>query len=107
MSGLKLSSRFAPGLLGAFFLALVACKDKDQTSDWSGHSLPAKEAPVAVAPPPVEHAPAKTEAAEAPVVVEDPADPSSVRFMTYNVENWLTMDRYVDGKSQKGAPKPD
>ncbi len=29
------------------------------------------------------------------------------RFMTYNVENWLTMDRYVDRKNLKGAPKPD
>ncbi len=107
MSRIKLSSLLAPGLLGAFFLSLVACKDKDQTADWSGHSLPAKEAPVAVAPPPVAAAPAKAEVAEAPVLAEDPADPSSVRFMTYNVENWLTMDRYVDGKSQKGAPKPD
>ncbi|MES2440824.1 MAG: endonuclease/exonuclease/phosphatase family protein [Verrucomicrobiota bacterium] len=35
--------------------------------------------------------------------------PSSegLRFIAYNVENWLTMDRYVDGKNLKGAPKPE
>ncbi len=32
---------------------------------------------------------------------------TGLRFMTYNVENWLTMDRYIGGKSFKGAPKPD
>lgn len=36
------------------------------------------------------------------------ASPSKgLRFITYNVENWLTMDRYVDRKNLKGAPKPD
>lgn len=107
MSGFKLSSLLAPGLLGAFFLSLVACKDKDQSSDWSGHSVPAKEAPAAIAPPPAAPAPAKVAVTGTPAGEEEPADPSSVRFMAYNVENWLTMDRYVDGKSQKGAPKPE
>lgn len=27
--------------------------------------------------------------------------------MSYNVRNWLTMDRYVDQKNLKGAPKPE
>ncbi|MEO7098088.1 MAG: endonuclease/exonuclease/phosphatase family protein [Luteolibacter sp.] len=27
--------------------------------------------------------------------------------MTYNVENWLVMDRYVDGKTLKNSPKPE
>jgi endonuclease/exonuclease/phosphatase family metal-dependent hydrolase len=36
-----------------------------------------------------------------------PASTEAVRFISYNVENWLTMDRFVDGKSLKGAPKPD
>lgn len=31
----------------------------------------------------------------------------NLRFITYNVENWLTMDRLVDGKLAKGKPKPD
>ena len=37
----------------------------------------------------------------------DNSGTNGLRFMTYNVENWLTMDRYVDGKTLKGAPKPD
>ena len=36
-----------------------------------------------------------------------PANNAGLRFMTYNVENWLTKDRYVDGKNIKAAPKPD
>jgi len=27
--------------------------------------------------------------------------------MAYNVENWLTMNRYVRGKTLKGSPKPE
>ncbi len=27
--------------------------------------------------------------------------------MTYNVENWLTMDRHVNGKNLQSAPKPE
>lgn len=30
-----------------------------------------------------------------------------LRFIAYNVENWLTMDRYVDRKNLKDAPKPE
>ena len=94
----------APGLLGAFLLplALLGCKDKDQTADWAGH--PKSQAPaVAVAAAPAAPAPVET----APVVDSDPVAAGSVRFIAYNVENWLTMDRYVDGKSLKGAPKPE
>jgi endonuclease/exonuclease/phosphatase family metal-dependent hydrolase len=34
------------------------------------------------------------------------ASSEGLRFIAYNVENWLTMDRYVDRKNLKGAPKP-
>ena len=98
----------APGFLGAFLLplALLACKDKDQAADWSGH--PKSQTPavaVASAPAPVSSpvGPAET----APAGDPDPVDAGSVRFVGYNVENWLTMDRYVDGKNLKGAPKPE
>ncbi len=30
-----------------------------------------------------------------------------LRFIAYNVENWLTMNRYVDRKNLKDAPKPE
>jgi endonuclease/exonuclease/phosphatase family metal-dependent hydrolase len=46
----------------------------------------------------------------APVVAAQSSEPVSsdgLRFINYNVKNWLTMDRYVDRKELKGAPKPD
>lgn len=100
----------APGLLGAFLLplALLACKDKDQTADWAGHPKSQSPAPaVAVAAAPAPVAPPAAPAENAPVADSDPIATGSVRFIAYNVENWLTMDRYVDGKNLKGAPKPE
>ncbi|MEN9974087.1 MAG: hypothetical protein RLZZ282_93 [Verrucomicrobiota bacterium] len=32
---------------------------------------------------------------------------AGLRFIAYNVENWLTMDRYVNRKLMKSSPKPD
>lgn len=106
----------APGLLGAFLLplALLACKDKDQTADWGGHPKsqsqsqsqnPAPAVAAAAAPAPVTPPPATAETT--PVADQDPIAAGSIRFIAYNVENWLTMDRYVDGKNLKGAPKPE
>ncbi|MEX1116567.1 MAG: endonuclease/exonuclease/phosphatase family protein [Akkermansiaceae bacterium] len=43
--------------------------------------------------------------AEAPSAA--PIATPGLRFITHNVENWLTMDRYVDRKNLKGAPKPE
>lgn len=102
--------KIAPGFLGAFFLALAssACKDKDQSSDWSGQSHPPasapKPAPVPAAPSVLAPAPVST---EPPVQDEAPIDGTHVRVVTYNVENWLTMDRYVKGKQVPGTPKPE
>ncbi len=98
----------APGLLGAFLLplALLACKDKDQTADWAGHPKSQPPAVVVAAAPAAIPKPV-TPVAAAPVVESEPVAEGSVRFISYNVENWLTMDRYVDGKSLKGSPKPE
>ena len=98
----------APGFLGAFLLplALLGCKDQDRSDDWAGH--PKSESPaVAVAAAPAAAPKRVTPVAADPVVDSEPADEGSVRFIAYNVENWLTMDRYVDGKSLKGSPKPE
>lgn len=43
----------------------------------------------------------------APVPSAESASTEGFRFITYNVKNWLTMDRYVDRKNLKGAPKPE
>ena len=104
----RFSSISAPGFLGAFLLplALLACKDQDRSEDWAGH--PKSEAPaVAMAAAPVAAPKPAAPAAPAAVAAADPVEAGSVRFMAYNVENWLTMDRYVDGKSQKGSQKPE
>jgi endonuclease/exonuclease/phosphatase family metal-dependent hydrolase len=98
--------KVAPGLLGAFFLSLSACRDQDQSGDWAGE--PPSEAPVAVATAAAPAARAAAPETPAPPVAEPAAEAGEgVRFVAYNVENWLTMDRYVDGRNQKGAPKPE
>ena len=91
----------APGLLGAFFLsiALSACRDKQQTEDWSGHK---QEAPAALTVAP---APASAKPPEAPTPAAAAVDTTSIRFVSYNVENWLTMERFTNGK-RSTSPKP-
>jgi endonuclease/exonuclease/phosphatase family metal-dependent hydrolase len=89
--------------------SLVSCGERDRTPDWDS---PGGEAPHLSAP-----AEAPAEAAESvssltPVSTgktTPPATsgPSSLRFIAYNVENWLTMDRYIDNKLEQGKPKPD
>lgn len=105
----KILPTFAPGFLGAFLLPLAllsACKDQDRSDDWAGH--PKSEAPaVAVAAAPVAAPKPEAPPVVTPVAAAEPAEEGSVRFIAYNVENWLTMDRYVDGKSLKGSPKPE
>lgn len=100
----------APGLLGAFFLSITlsACRDKQQTEDWSGHKQEAPAAvketsPVAVAPA---SAPAKTPQAPPPAPAAAAVDTTSIRFVSYNVENWLTMERFTNGK-RATSPKPE
>jgi len=95
----------APKKLGAIFLlvsalVLAGC-EKAKTPDWDA---PGDEAPPAAA----------ATAVGAPDETPDPAPAGDaengvahLRFIAYNVENWLTMDRYKDGESSKNAPKPD
>ena len=91
----------APGILGAFLLALASCDRQENAATWDGERVVADAAPPADeadhASPPADPgaAPAATEAGD------------TLRFIAWNVENWLTMDRYVDGKRVKGKPKPE
>jgi endonuclease/exonuclease/phosphatase family metal-dependent hydrolase len=101
-------------------IACVPACDKSSTPDWdtpgggdSAVSTTSAETTPVTPPPP---APAKSEPAsvvEAPKPqpttppAAEPASTEGLRFIAYNVENWLTMDRYVDGKNLKGAPKPE
>jgi endonuclease/exonuclease/phosphatase family metal-dependent hydrolase len=104
------SNKRAPAVTGAvlcLFLALgiTACGEKNSTPDWDKPGGPTLivSADERTAPEPAE-----PEIHEE-VPQETPATPAaeSLRFIAYNVENWLTMDRYVDNKNLKDSPKPD
>ena len=95
----------APGFLGAFFLVAVgtSCKERDQGGDWTGQS----QSTPAPAPASAQK-PASSPASAGPVAkAEAAAKGALVRLVTYNVENWLTTDRYVDRKLVPGTPKPE
>ncbi len=90
----------APGFLGAFCWSLVvllgSCDRQSSTPEWDA---PAEPPPAAARAEPAGPKPK----APAPVAVSG----EGLRFVAYNVENWLTMDRYVEGKTLRGAPKPE
>jgi endonuclease/exonuclease/phosphatase family metal-dependent hydrolase len=89
-------------------LGLVSCDKKKGTPDWDtpGGEAPAIEAAAPESPPePVAESSESAPAAVAPPPAADPST-SGLRFIAYNVENWLTMDRYVDRKLLKNLPKP-
>ncbi len=116
----RLSAWRAPGITGAVFCAALAfltasCDKKGGTPDWDtpGGSTPAAEtvksaAPSAQDPSATPAEPASPPAESAPATPA-PVDPTrqGLRFIAYNVENWLTMDRYVNNKQLKDSPKPD
>ncbi len=113
----------APRILGAFFCAFIvlagsACDRQGGTPDWDTPGIKSPttvEVPASVAlPAPVVLVAAKTPLAADLPKASEPVAPSAespstegLRFIAYNVENWLTMDRYVDRKNLKGAPKPE
>ncbi len=103
----------APIVVGAVFcaalaLSLASCNKKAGTAGWSSPSgsapiITEESAPAAVIP--AEPAPvAKAGPEEA---VEATAASGGLRFIAYNVENWLTMDRFIDYKALKNSPKPE
>lgn len=107
----------APRILGAFFcasaiLASFSCNKKSGTADWSAFGVQAAT-PAPADGPPVQDETENSSVNETPTAADsvtvssETTSPSGLRFITYNVENWLTMDRYVDHKNFKGAPKPD
>ncbi len=89
-------------------LGFVSCDKKGGTPVWD---TPGGEAPtigeIVPEPPPEPVQPAPIPAL-APAASAAPADPSTsgLRFIAYNVENWLTMDRYVDRQQLINSPKP-
>lgn len=115
-----------PRFFGTLFfvsilLASTACNKKSATPDWdtptgnvpasaSAATVESPPAPSVTVPATVSPETADAEPGEARQVAETTDESTSsngLRFITYNVENWLTMDRYADHKNLKGAPKPD
>jgi endonuclease/exonuclease/phosphatase family metal-dependent hydrolase len=85
--------------------SLSACGKKDGTPDWD---TPGAETGADV----TSDAEIVPEEVLVPESVPDPTAPATpagegLRFIAYNVENWLTMDRFVDDKPVKDKPKPD
>lgn len=107
----------APRILGAVFctfalLASAACNRKG-TPDWdtSGGKAPTTEIESETEPEtalPFADEPQESQSAPADAS-DSPGSKGAegLRFIAYNVQNWLTMDRYVDGKTLKGATKPE
>lgn len=117
----KLATTRAPGITGAVFclalsLGLPSCDKKSGTPDWDNpgggkatESAPAKE--IAPAPTPASSQPTVTAPEESAPTSEARATADTnvegLRFISYNIENWLTMDRRVGNENLKDAPKPD
>jgi endonuclease/exonuclease/phosphatase family metal-dependent hydrolase len=97
---------------------LATCDKSGGTKDWNtpGSTPPppasrAAELTPAPAPAPPQAAPSVRDQRSAPTPETGTATTAGLRFITYNVENWLVMDRWEerDGKrvNLPGAPKPD
>jgi hypothetical protein len=117
----KTLSTRAPGITGAVFCLAIAlfslsCGKKSGTPDWdtpgtSDASTAAEVSPAAAPAATTTPTPqAEPAAASVPATTTTPeagAEGGRLRFIAYNVENWLTMDRFVDNKPLKDSPKPD
>jgi endonuclease/exonuclease/phosphatase family metal-dependent hydrolase len=103
----------APGFAGAVLLAGLllggaGCGKKGGTPAWDaprdGLAVAAE-----IARPSVLAAQPAPVPAQAPEPTRPGAEGSAtagLRFIAYNVENWLTMDRFVNQKPLKSSPKP-
>ena len=86
-------------------LAVVSsCDQKRPTPDWRtfGELSPS----ATVSGPAIPTAPLAQPATvtKSEIVVRSP---HGLRFICYNVENWLSMERYIDSSPVKDAPKPE
>ena len=105
----QLFSKTAPQiLLGAFFLC-TSCKDEpapvrpEKADVTPAASEPQTPAPDSITPPESSEAPL-TEAEATPAPIESPSS-DQIRFMAYNLKNYLTMDVYLKGGIKEARPK--
>jgi len=81
-------------LLAVLLFGLVSC-DRAKTPEWQSRESTEPATTAELASPP--STPAKQKEAK---------QSQDIRFIAYNVKNWLTMNRYVDGKLLDARPKP-
>lgn len=97
-------------LCAAIALGTVSCDKKGGNFDWGtpGEKSVDGQISASAADPAAETSKPGTKKRK-------PAEPASrtepgkggLRFIAYNVENWLTMDRFIGNRTIKSAPKPD
>jgi endonuclease/exonuclease/phosphatase family metal-dependent hydrolase len=91
----------------ALLLAITSCGKSNRTPDWTSsedETASVEESASRTAEP---DTPQETPADQAPSARQTSGSSPGLRFIAYNVENWLTMDRFVDNKQLKNAPKPE
>ena len=103
----------APRLIGALLTVTLAlpgasCRKKG-TPDWntpqSAQTAPKENSKRHPKKPPTARNPALDPAAD--LTTDAALATSGLRFISYNVENWLTMDRVADHKIVQKIPKPE
>ena len=88
--------------LGAFFL-FTSCKEEStQTKRQGTRDYPAKESPLTPAKPDSSPGNPATQSQASAIT---PAPTEGIRFMAYNLANYLTMDRYIKDGGKKPRPK--
>lgn len=118
----KFATTRAPGITGAVFclalaFSLPSCEKKGGTPDWNnpGGGTATESPSPKQSTPGVQAAPVATPGQPEVAAAATSTDPATaadagaegLRFISYNVENWLTMDRRVGDENLKNAPKPD
>ena len=93
-------------LLGAFFCLLVpTCNEKKSTADWEPSTPEARATAADSARPTRQAAQAKP---ARPATSQKTASDQEVRFLAYNLQNYLTMRRYINGKAtQRRKPEQE
>jgi endonuclease/exonuclease/phosphatase family metal-dependent hydrolase len=97
-----------PLFFAAIALGTISCGKKNGNRDWDTPddkpTATQESAPSTKASTP---APKKRKSAEAAPTSNPESGNGGLRLITYNVENWLTMDRFTGNRTIKNAPKPD
>ena len=94
-----LAPKFFGTLVGIFFALILSGCDRSakDANESSGQTLAAEKWVSS----------SETNKPTAATRKNDRQDPAKLRFMAYNVENWLTMDRIIGRREVADQPKPD